>query len=160
MLPFIIGIIMALGGLYLIYRAVVNLKKAKDVAFWPSTTGKITKLTLDGLGPKVVGAKGLYEYRRYIVSLLYTFNVNGEAYTGKNFFFGSDVTVTQDVEKICAQFKEGDEVKVYYNQSNPADAVLMTKNPLKKHGDLWMGAVVVVVGLGLIVIYAPAVMDL
>ena len=151
---------MAMGGLYLIYRAAINLQKAKNVAFWPSTTGKITKLTLGGLGSKVVGSEGLYEYRRYIVSLLYTFNVNGEAYTGSNFFCGSDVTVTQDVEKICAQFKQGDEVTVYYNQSNPEDAVLLTKKPLKKHGDLWMGVMVVIIGLGLVVMNAQAALPL
>ena len=149
--PFIVGIIMICGGAYLINRARINLVKAKEVQFWPTTKGKITKLTLDGLGPKVVGATGLYVYRRYIVSLLYAFHVNGQDYTGKNFFFGSDVTVTQDVEKICDQFKQGDEVTVYYNKSDPSDAVLLTKNPLKKHSDLWGGIVVTLVGIGLVV---------
>ena len=47
-------------------------------------------------------------------------NVNGKDYTGENFFFGSDITVKEDVEKVCAQFKQGDEVKVYYDNSNHA----------------------------------------
>lgn len=152
MAPIIVGIVMVCGGVYLIIRALINLKKAKEVEFWPTTTGKIIKLKLDGLGPKVLGATGLYVYRRYIVSLLYTFSVNGQDYVGKNFFFGSDITVTQDVEKICDQFKEGDEVTVHYNKSDPSDAVLLTKNPLKKHGDLFMGIVVVIVGTGLVLL--------
>ena len=142
MLPLLVGFVMAFGGVYLIYRAVLNLAKARDVKFWPVAPGTITKLALEGLGPKIIGASGLYEYKRYIVSLLYTYQVDGASYTGDQFFFGSDITVTQDVEKICAQFKQGDDVSVYYNTADPAESVLLRENPLKKHGDLWGGVVV------------------
>jgi len=147
MVPVFFGSGMIGAGMIMVFFAIKNFKKANEVSCWPTATGHIQKLEATGLN-KMKGEAGAYQHRRYIVDLVYKYQVEGEKYVGKKFFFGSDVTMRSEVKEVFSLFKDQTDVIVYYNPKNPEEAVLM-KERLggKNHADLWGGLLTIGVGL-------------
>lgn len=121
-----VGALVALFGLFFFlgWRA-----KSRNTAAlnWPSVDGEIvrsevqSKWTTDGQGQAV------YRHRPIIA---YAYSVGGQAYSGKRIdFYGNPGYTEAKARALCDKFPSGARVPIYYNPSNPKDAVLERITP-------------------------------
>lgn len=114
-LIFFIGAPLLFGsGVYYIFHAIRDPRKAKEMDTWSSTFGKVTQLAFPGRPGWLNNAVLKYEY-----------NVTGQDFVGKNLtLFPNMVFGKENVKRIEEAYPVGSKVTVYYNPLNPKDAVL------------------------------------
>ena len=144
-LPFTIGVMMVLGGGWLMhYGFFIKKRRIEDVYRWPKAKGKVLNIKVQGKGPKVVGSN---DYRSYYFNLKYQYQVDGQVYTSDKVQIGSDIIVKSDVDKATSMFPEGSDVEVFYNAQNPQQAVLLPEGVSgKPNSEGVMGCLIVAVG--------------
>lgn len=108
-----------LGIIGIIVYEVKRLQKANDSRSWPSTYGRIVSA-----GTKTVAAGGSDNYGAManVPDIRYEYSVHGARYSGKQLSFGPGIGSTKSV---LARYQPESTVKVYYNPSNPSEAVLI-----------------------------------
>lgn len=141
----LIGIAMVFGGGYLMFLGTKIKKKIESAHGWPKARGKLTKLKTIGMGPKVIGTD---DHRQYMLRVSYDYEVKEQSYTNDRAVFGSEIEVKAEVDEFCAQFKEGQEIKVPYNPDDPQDSVLMVDRPGGKQSrEYYFGVMLIIFGL-------------
>jgi len=121
---FILGF--AGAGIFLIYRSWQSKQKAEASQSWPSTRGQVTmarvqhNVSTDSEGDR-------HDYYSPLVE--YTYEVGGQAYTGRTIRFGFNPSFGNEAkaQAALASYPVGAQVTVYYNPNNPAEAVLERK---------------------------------
>jgi hypothetical protein len=98
---------------FAIYKAMQNVKKAKQSANWPTATGTVT-----ASGTKTV------MFRRQ-PQIAYTYSVNGTPFTSQRVSFAGGYK-SKDVDPILARYPAGAQVTVAHDPQNPAEATLET----------------------------------
>ncbi len=108
------GPLLLIMGVYYLYLAIRNPKKAKEAANWPTTEGKIVDIRL-------IGRKSWMNN----IELRYNYTVGGVEYTGRNLtLFPNTIFGKDRLNEILEQYHAGQYVKVYANPEKPKDAVL------------------------------------
>ena len=110
-------------GIFLIYRTQQSKKKAQISQNWPSIPGQITdshvsrSQSTDSDGDTSTS---------YSARVAYTYQVGGQAYSGHNIAFGFNPSYSNEskAQATAARYVVGSQVTVYYDPSNPSDAVL------------------------------------
>jgi hypothetical protein len=105
-------VIMVILGLALTFLGVTKFKKATDAKSWPVTTGLVT-------GSEVAGAI------KYYPSITYTYSVDSVAYNSNiisNINFNTKNRSV--VEEVLKKYPVGSKIEVYYNGSEPSEALL------------------------------------
>jgi hypothetical protein len=111
------------GGVFLIYKY-FKLKQTQQASqTWPSTAGQVTEVGVDRNRHTDSDDDTYYTYAPRVV---YTYQVNGQAFTSKNLTFGfQDSSRSQSkAQTAAARFAPGQAVTVFYNPANPAEAAL------------------------------------
>ena len=153
MLGFLIGggvcFLFFLIGIFLIINGIRNRKKAEESTSWPSVEGTITRAWVetheheDDDGSKTITHFPRWEYE-YIVS--------GSTYTSENISFGGIAGSRHefDAREGLKQYPLNSEVQVFYNPSNPEEAILVpgTQGTMKT---VIIGGVLALIMLGIIV---------
>jgi hypothetical protein len=138
---------LALGaGLFVFGQ--IQQRKAKVVESWPKTPGVIFTSDMDQ--HYSTDNEGMTSYT-YEPVIEYTYKFMGVEYSGSQYRMGSKGTSfdRRKAESILSRYPVGQQVEVYYNPDNPAQAVL-------EHGSasgpllLIVGAVFAVVGVVLL----------
>ena len=141
----IMGIVMCLGGAYLMFLGLKIKKKIKTARSWPVIEGKITRLETIGMGPKVVGTD---DYRRYMLRVAYEYDIDGQNYQNNRPVFGSSIEVKNEVDEFCSLYNEGEKTDIHYNPKNPKDSVLMLDRPGRKQSrEFYFGVFLIFFGL-------------
>ncbi len=103
-------------GVYYLYLAIRNPKKAEESKNWNTTEGKITMIHL-------LGRKGFINN----IDLRYEYSVSGVSYVGKNLnLFPNTVFGKSRVDEIFNTYHAGQYVTVYTNPDRPKEAILET----------------------------------
>lgn len=110
----IVGVFIGVCG-YQIYRYAY----AKEV--FASTTGKV-------LSSHVESHTG-EDSTTYSPEIKYAYHVNGKKYIGTKYELSSSSSSGGWADRVVSEHPEGKKVTVYYNPSNPSDAVLMMAIP-------------------------------
>jgi len=125
--------ILALGaiGAFLIVYGVRSRKKAAASQAWPSTEGWITSAEV--WESRSTDDEGHVRYA-YYPTVAYTYTIEGRSYAGKQISFGGvrgHGTPTKAQEALT-RFPVGAQVSVYYDPTNPAEAVLVREEGAAK----------------------------
>ena len=122
---FFILLFAGVGG-FLIYKSFRDRKKAETSQSWPSTPGQITEARV--ARSRRTDSEGDADYS-YAPAIQYTYQVGGQEYSGNNITFGFRQSFSSQAkaEAALARFPTGGQVTVYYDPSNPGEAVLERK---------------------------------
>jgi hypothetical protein len=113
-----------LGGLACVIAGLVQRKRARDAASWPTVQGQVIE-------------SGLQEHRTYdsesgasinflpVVQFRYT--LLGQVYSGDHISFGNVYYDKRTAMKKIAPYTAGSLVTIHYDPDNPANAVLEIK---------------------------------
>ena len=112
-------------GIFIMITGIRNRKKAEESTSWPSVQGTITNAWVETQVHKDDdGSKTISHFPRWE----YEFAVSGMTYTSQKIRFG--ITGRSDSESDARerlkQYPLNSEVWVFYNPSNPEEAVLVT----------------------------------
>ncbi len=106
-------VIMAIIGLALTFLGITKIKKATEAKSWPVTTGTVTSSEVKG------GTK-------YYPSVTYTYNVDSVVYNSNIISYINFSTKNRSVvEEFLKKYSLDSEIKVFYNDSEPSDAILV-----------------------------------
>jgi hypothetical protein len=110
-----------IGGLLqlLIFALLVYLSlKTRQ---WSETTGKILSSELSDFNWETDDTGKTYK-----ASIKYQYQVGGKEYTSKRAYYGDWIAISFSsyMRTLVAQYKAGEECKVYYNPQNPQTSVL------------------------------------
>ncbi len=119
------GIILLFAGVgvFLIYTSYKGRQKAGESQKWPSTAGQIVEARVTRSMHTDSDGDTSYSYAPYV---RYTYQVAGQEFTGDKITFGFKQTHSQEqkANQALARFPMGGQVSVYYDPTNPAEAVL------------------------------------
>jgi hypothetical protein len=118
---FILGFIGA--GIFLIYRSVQNRKRAEASQGWPSTVGQINESRVAHSTHTDSEGDSSDSYTPYVT---YTYQVAGQAYTGKDITFGfkQGYSNASKAQAVVGKYPLDAQVSVYYDPADPQKAVL------------------------------------
>ncbi len=130
-------------AIYLLIDALRSLKKLEACGHWPRTDGVMTKSIVSR--PKSTSSQHVF-YAEY------DYSVGGRNYSGSRVAY---YTVSDEAEakKLGNSHAVGKVVDVFYDPTNPAEATLINhpKAGGKKYGEVILGCLALVVGIGVIV---------
>jgi hypothetical protein len=142
-LAFVLGFVGA--GIFLIYRSLQSRKRAEASQGWPSTQGQISESRVahsthtDSDGDTSDS---------YTPTIEYTYQVAGQAYTGRNLTFGftQGYGNASKAQAVLAKYPVGAHVSVFYDPADPQQAVLERKAGGYGTG-MALGIIFLVIGL-------------
>jgi hypothetical protein len=110
-------------GIFIMRAAIRNRRKAEESTSWPSVQGTITKAWVetqeheDDEGSVTITHFPKWEYE---------FNVSGMTYTSQNVSFGGTGGSSRELaaQERLKQYPINSQVQVFFNPSNPEEAVL------------------------------------
>jgi hypothetical protein len=116
-IPFVVLIVVFLGVI------VVSGRRAAAARSWPVTTGKILMSGAEAYRTRTGRSGYSTMYRPNVV---YEYSVNGQRLMGNQINFGMSIGYGSPAvaERVSAKYPTGSIVQVYYNPSDPAQAVL------------------------------------
>ena len=112
-------------GIFIMIAGIRNRKKAEESTSWPSVQGTITNSWVETQVHKDDdGSKRISHFPRWE----YEFAVSGMTYTSQRISFGITGRSSSESEarERLTQYPLNSEVRVFYNPSNPEEAVLVT----------------------------------
>jgi len=132
-------------------RAARGWRQVGGSRHWPSTTGRVLAASVEA--SRRVGRSGVSFYP----AVMYEYYVDGQRYVGNRISFGTRMGtgVRSWVESQVERYPAGSEVEVFYNPTNPADAVL-------EHGapGSWGNLLVVVILVGALIVFLASFLGL
>ena len=144
--------LVVLGGglsIWMAWVSLVPLLQVRASQSWQSTPGTVT-----GSDPSE-GSWILERPRqRYSPDVRYTYRVGGTDYEATRLFFGMTRTSRYNAQVMSDRFPPGTKVLVYYNTSNPRDAVLERSTSWGTLGTVVM--LIFAIAMGAIVIKTAA----
>ena len=116
-------LVFGLGGIYLIYLGIKNMRKAQASQNWPSTTGQVTGVDV---GQSQSTDSDGDSHTSYYPIVRYTYAVSGQTFAGDKLAFGPRSTSNRyaKAQATASRYAVGAPVTVYYNPEDPQDAVL------------------------------------
>src|SRR5437879_77834 len=104
-------------GLGLLGYGVWNARRSTQAAHWPTTSGTLTQLEVQG--------KSDSEGSTYEVKVSYTYAVEGVAYDGSRLAFGYSGSGNREAhDEVYRKLKDAKVVAVRYDPSDPAVSCL------------------------------------
>jgi len=108
-------------SLVLFGAAFHRFRQAKKVSSWPRTQGRVVSSQLED-GPSMGRPLPVVSHRAVIT---YTYEVQGQEWSSERVFFGDDAFATGDgARDRVRKYEPGTTVEVFYDPSNPGEAVL------------------------------------
>jgi hypothetical protein len=131
------------GGLLLLVLAFLQRSKAKKAQSWPNVPGNVlsSEMTMSTREDSDGDVSTVY-----YPNVVYTYSVDGNTYTSDAIGVGKASTTQAKAAQILAGYPVGTAVTVYYNPSDPTQAVL---NPKGSNfiAFLLLGIVLIVIGV-------------
>jgi hypothetical protein len=132
-------------GIFLIYRTQQSKKKAELSQNWPATQGQITDARVSrSVDTDSDGSTST----TYSAKVAYTYQVGGQDYNGHNITFGFNPSYSSQskAQATIARYQVGSQVPVYYDPSNPSDAVL-ARQASGSNASMILGIIFIVIGV-------------
>lgn len=116
-------LVFALGGIYLVYLGIKNVRKARVAQNWPSAIGQVAGV--DVRESQSTDSDGDRRTNYYPI-VRYTYVVNGQSFAGDRLAFGPRTGSGRyaKAQAMANRYVVGAPVTVYYNPENPEEAVL------------------------------------
>jgi hypothetical protein len=142
----VVGLVMLIFGLVgalLMGIGWFNHRRAQASRAWPMVLGRVTH---SGVRQSTDSDGGT----TYSPDVRYMYDVGGRAFENGRLLFGGTVDSSsyRPAEKTAARYAAGSVVQVYYNPTNPQDAVLERRSGITRFM-LLFGGFFVVLGCGL-----------
>ncbi len=121
----IIAAVLVFLGISFTRAGIRGIKEAGESTRWPSTPGAIVSAEVQEQRP--LQSHSGYQKTDYLPVVKYSYTVSGTSHTGSHRTFNDDVVVygsTDKAEAAIEKYPVGKTVQVYFNPTNPADAVL------------------------------------
>jgi len=117
--------LLAFGGIgvFLLYKSWQQGKQADASKAWPSVMGQVVESHVQaGWSEDSDGDR----HRSYSGEVTYTYQVNGQTFTSNQVSFGAKAShrKPEPAQAMVNAYPTGRGLPVYYNPSNPAEAVL------------------------------------
>lgn len=144
------GLAFAAMGVLLVIVGIVKLVQAGASSSWPAVKGtvvscKVEKSSSSGKGRH--GRKGR-STSRYYANLRYEYAVEGKQHVGEKISFGTVGGTMAKAQENAKRYAEGSQVDVYYNPSDPSEAVMETGRKGSIYTFSGVGALFTLIGIG------------
>lgn len=115
----IAGIIISVVGFGLIGIIACDIYVGTVSKSWPSVTGAVQSSQVDQVTKRI-------KHHRYKADIRYTYKVDGKSYSSSRIDFSTSrgYLSRSEAEGIVAKYPRGSEVRVFYKQGDPEEAVL------------------------------------
>jgi hypothetical protein len=113
----ILACALLLLGVFTLRNAYNNLEYAKDSESWLKTTGVVAI-------SQVVETRDSHNKTIYRAGVIYSYNVGDARYSCSRISYGQISGSQKEAEARVAKYPKGATVDVYYNPTNPGQAVL------------------------------------
>lgn len=149
------GIFGVMGASLLVYGW--NLNRRRKVApGWPSVKGKVTASQVNKTSTASASGMPGFSPVVFVPVVQYSYQVNDLAYQRDNLASGkADAYNSVTAQNVVDRYRPGTSVTVYYNPSNPGEA-LIDLNPRRGNFYVWAGAGV----LALTILFACVTMGI
>jgi uncharacterized protein DUF3592 len=126
----LVGVPFVLVALYLLYRVVRSREQVADSRNWLLTTGRVMFVNIEA---RTTHHQHGYSTAYYPV-VVYEYMVNGMRFQNNRISFGGQIGLGMYsmVQNQVAKYVVGGPVPVYYDPSNPQEAVLERRAPANK----------------------------
>jgi hypothetical protein len=121
----IIAVILVVLGISITRSGIRGIKESRASTHWPTTMGTIVSTDVKEQQP--LDSLDGYHRSDYLPVVEYSYSVNEKKFTNGHRTFNDDVVVYGSTEKAQAaieKYSVGKTVQVYYDPTNPGDAVL------------------------------------
>ena len=147
-LNLIIGAIILGAGLLMFLFSSIQLIKAFNSRFWPTTSGTILQSQVDR-------SPGRDRSRNFRANIVFEYKVSGEKCINNRISFSSKLYTSsaQRASKIVAAFKKDQQVTVYYPPKNPLEGILKPGANREQITGIILSLVFVIFGAFLLSIY-------
>jgi len=129
------------------YAAIYKYLQVRRARLWPSVKGRVVASTSTRRNVKGAGADSTDTEVRNFANVVYEYKIAATTYRGDRVSVAED-TGNLEVAETLAKYPVGQEVTVYYNPNNRAEALLERDVP----SFLWKGAAGIVLGLCAIIV--------
>jgi hypothetical protein len=118
----IFGLIFTGIGLFMLARGLIHFRTSKASSNWPSTQGEVALATIDvSVSTDDDGGTST----SYAPRVLYTYTVLGQQHTSDQVVIGTTLNYPSRARaEANLAYQTGQQVTVFYNPDNPAQAVL------------------------------------
>jgi hypothetical protein len=111
-------------GVLLMGGQLLPVMRSLRTRFWNATTATILEAEMVPLrSPMAMGSRGLYT--AHTLSVRYTYVVSGIPYTSTRFGFHGYRPSSRDIARILRAYPPDASVRIWYNPSDPKEAVLV-----------------------------------
>lgn len=122
-LEILIPLVFIIVSIYVVMVSARSLRKANGSLRWQSTSGQILSPRKRTVHYANGARHGGGTYEAEVSDVNYSYTVDGTEYTGERISYGVGGAHGSS-KKAHAKFPPGSTVKVYYNPSDPSEAVL------------------------------------
>jgi hypothetical protein len=148
----IFGLLFTGVGLYVLIRGFTEFRTSKASRDWPSVEGQVTVAMV---GTKVGHSSSQGRSRKYSPQVAYTYSILGQQYTSNQVIIGARQWYASRAKaEALLTYQPGQQVTVYYNPDNPAQAILEVGATRGTWGTLTIGAVFTILGTIVLIISA------
>ena len=140
------GVFLAIGVIALVFGALIYVD-AQSTQDWPSTVGTVSYINIRS--EYHPAHRGNSEYYTYYPSIYYNYTVNGQNYKGNVISKGIQRGEgdSSRLSEFVNSHSIGTQVTVYYDSSNPGDAVLQKNSGTVNLIPMLIGAVFTTIGV-------------
>jgi hypothetical protein len=111
-------------GIWLIVRSIRERNKVDESQGWPTTLGQVLH---NSVAESVATSDD--DVTTYHPEITYSYKVNGQDYEGNRIMIGAVPSGTQkSARDVTVRYPPGASVTVYYNPTNPREAILERKS--------------------------------
>lgn len=135
-----VGLMLAVAGLLLMQRAHQQIRLAKQVMSWKTVTGVVVR--------SQIRVESDAEGDTYTPEITCSYDIDGRSYRSSRHTLGYPQSATS-AQAVVAAFPPGQAVELRLDPQGPEVAVLITGEPERMRTLQALGAVAVLMGLGL-----------
>jgi hypothetical protein len=143
----IVSVILIISGIVFIVGGIGYIDQKSASEQWLSTNGIVLSSNMSVLSwYEYVHRVGMAPRTSYIPHITYQYTVNNILYTSSNISLENKSSdVKRDTEALIERYQPGQNVTVYYNPTNPTQAILET-SASRGQWLLIVGIILIVVG--------------
>lgn len=145
----IFGLIFGVAGLFLLILGFNQFRTSKASRDWPSIEGQVSIATVEMKTES--GDSGIS--KKYSPRVVYNYSISGQQYTSDQVVIGARAWYTSQIKAgTKLTYQSGQQVTVYYNPDNPAQAVLKAGATRGAWGTLAIGIIFTILGTVILIL--------
>lgn len=135
-------------GIKMMYEGNLLEEKLATSMGWSTVPGKVIRTAIDETRIVRGGGPSARSVRVYVPKVTYIYQVNGHRYEGQQIKLGQEDYYPKDeAYEILDRYPVGSSLDIYYNDQDPAEAVLITEISQRSYRKSRSGVIGLIIGI-------------